>query len=176
MRYLLAILLMLGVSYGQTIYVTDQNIFDLVPDRDALTGLAGSQRIKASFWEDPSYTSPLDLTAGLPIQLIVKSTVDDYTVSIPNSITSTPPNTVWWVVPALNAGSYRLQASYVDTIDTFPVFDRYLTLTSAVSAASVVNISATNNISADVNITNITQSSLNIYYWGTNVASVTNSP
>lgn len=164
MRYLLATLLTLGVSYGQTIYVTDQNIFDLVPDRDAISGLAGSQRIKASFWEDPSFTLPMDVSAGLPITLEVRSLVDDYRVSVINTITSTPPNVVWWVIPSLNAGSYRLQATYVNTIDSFPVFDRYLTLTSAVSAAAVVNLIQTNiiNVGGSTAVVNFAEGAIQV--------------
>ena len=166
-----------SVVSGQTIYVTDQNIFDLVPDRDAISGLAGSQRIRANFWLNNAYDDPLDVTAALPIRLTVKSNVDDFQITVLNNATSAPPNTVWWTIPALSAGSYRLTASATYPDDTFPVFDRYLTLTNVPSAAAaVVNLSVTNNISADVVITNFISSSLNIYYWGTNVASVTNSP
>ena len=163
-RILIAFMLLtLGVN-AQTIYVTDQNIFDLVPDRDALTGLAGSQRIKASFWEDPSFTEALDVTAGLPIQLRVSSLVDDYVVSIPNSITSTPPNVVWWVIPSLNAGSYRLQATVNLPGDSFPVFDRYLTLTSAVSAAAVVNLIQTNiiNVGGSTAVVNFAEGAIQV--------------
>jgi hypothetical protein len=174
LTYILSILLA-GVVSAQTIYVTDQNIFDLNPSRDSITGLAGAQRIKASFWENNEYTIPLDVAAALPITLTISSTVDDYTVSVVNSSTSTPPNVVYWVVPFLNAGSYRAQATAVFTEDQFGVFDRFLTLTN-VPAAGAATFNITNNISADVVITNVVSSALNIYYWGTNVASVTNGP
>jgi len=176
-KYLLAMLLILPLAgYSQSIYVTDSNIFDLVPDRDGLSGLAGSQRIRANFWLNNAYDDPLDVTAALPIRLTVKSNVDDFQITVLNNVTSAPPNTVWWTIPALSAGFYRLTASAVFSDDTFPVFDRFLTLTNVPTAAAVVNLSVTNNISADVVITNFISSSLNIYYWGTNVASVTNSP
>jgi hypothetical protein len=167
-------LLTLGVN-AQTIHVTDQNIFDLVPDRDAISGLAGAQRIKASFWENNEYTIPLDVADALPVTLTISSTVDDYTVTVLNSATSTPPNVVWWVVPFLNAGSYRAQATAVFTDDQFPVFDRFLTLTNVpaaptsffltnevtVGAVSVTNIFGdtiiTNVITSDIIITNVTQ-------------------
>jgi hypothetical protein len=172
-KYLLAILLILPLAgYTQTIYVTDQNIFDLVPDRDAISGLAGSQRIRANFWENNDYDLALDVTAALPIRLTVKSTVDDFQITVLNNATSTPPNTVWWTIPALSAGSYRLTANAVFPDDTFPVFDRYLTLTNVPTAAAVVNLSVTNNISADVNVTNIVQSTLIINVEGNTVAEI----
>ena len=145
MRFFVVILLLtLGVN-AQTIYVTDQNIFDLNPSRDALSGLEGAQRIRANFWEDSSYVDALDVTGGLPITLTVKSTVDDYTVILPNSVTSSPPNTVWWEISFLSAGQYRLQASITLSDDTFPIFDRYLTLTSSPAAsAATVNLTVTN--------------------------------
>jgi hypothetical protein len=163
--------LTLGVN-GQTIYVTDSNIFDLVPDRDGLTGLAGSQRIRANFWLNNAYDDPLDVTAALPIQLTVKSNVDDFQITVLNNVTSAPPNTVWWTIPALSAGSYRLTASAVFPDDTFPVFDRFLTLTNVPTAAAVVNLAVTNNISADVNITNVIQSTLIINVEGNTVAEI----
>jgi hypothetical protein len=170
---ILAILLLLPLAgYTQTIYVTDSNIFDLVPDRDGLTGLAGSQRIRANFWLNNAYDDPLDVTAALPIQLTVKSTVDDFQITVLNNATSTPPNTVWWTIPALSAGSYRLTANAVFPDDTFPVFDRFLTLTNVPTAAAVVNLSVTNNISADVNITNVIQSTLIINVEGNTVAEI----
>jgi hypothetical protein len=139
---------------AQTIHVTDQNIFDLVPDRDAISGLAGSQRIKASFWEDNGYTIPLDVAAALPITLTISSTVDDYAVTVLNSATSTPPNVVWWVVPFLNAGSYRAQATAVFTDDQFPVFDRFLTLTNVPAAPT--SFFLTNEVTVGaVGVTNI---------------------
>jgi hypothetical protein len=172
-RYLTILSIMLaGVVSAQTIYVTDQNIFDLVPDRDAISGLAGSQRIRANFWLNNAYDDPLDVTAALPIQLTVKSNVDDFQITVLNNATSTPPNTVWWTIPALSAGSYRLTANAVFPDDTFPVFDRFLTLTNVPTAAAVVNLSVTNNISADVNITNVIQSTLIINVEGNTVAEI----
>jgi hypothetical protein len=172
-KYLLAIILMLPLAgYTQTIYVTDSNIFDLVPDRDSISGLAGSQRIRANFWLNNAYDDPLDVTAALPIQLTVKSNVDDFQITVLNNVTSAPPNTVWWTIPALSAGSYRLTASATYPDDTFEVFDRFLTLTNVPTAAAVVNLSVTNNISADVNITNVIQSTLIINVEGNTVAEI----
>jgi hypothetical protein len=174
-RIAIIISLLTLVVNAQTIHVTDQNIFDLVPDRDAISGLAGSQRIKASFWENNDYDLPLDVAAALPITLTISSTVDDYTVTVLNSATSTPPNVVWWVVPFLNAGSYRAQATAVFSEDQFPVFDRFLTLTNVPAAPTSISITGI-TVEANTIITNVVSSALNIYYWGTNVASVTNGP
>jgi hypothetical protein len=162
-KYLLAILLILPLAgYTQTIYVTDQNIFDLVPDRDAISGLAGSQRIRANFWLNNAYDDPLDVTAALPIQLTVKSNVDDFQITVLNNATSAPPNTVWWTIPALSAGSYRLSADAVFPDDTFPVFDRFLTLTNIPAAAPIINITnevgsvtVTNNLEFNTVVTNV---------------------
>ena len=85
---------------AQTIHVTSQNVLDLNPERDALSGLVGSHRIKATFNDG---SDPLDVTAGLPVALLIKSRVDDYQVSVLNSATNVPPDTVWWVVPFLDA-------------------------------------------------------------------------
>jgi hypothetical protein len=173
-KYLTILSIMLAsVVSGQTIYVTDQNIFDLVPDRDSISGLAGSQRIRANFWLNNAYDDPLDVTAALPIRLTVKSTVDDFRVTVQNSVTSTPPNTVYWTIPALSAGSYELSADAVFPDDTFPVFNRFLTLTNIPTAAAVINIESNAvQVSADVNITNIIQSTLIINVEGNTVAEI----
>jgi len=154
MRWLAVILasLTLGVN-AQTIHITTQNVLDLKPDgTNALSGLVGQQRIKATFSDG---SDPLDVTAGLPIALTVRSRVDDYILPpILNSVTSAPPDTVWWVIPSLSAGEYELTASVVLPGDSFPVFWRYLSVTSAPSAAlSLTNI---NNITVgDTSVTNI---------------------
>jgi hypothetical protein len=172
-RYLTILSIMLAsVVSGQTIYVTDQNIFDLVPDRDSISGLAGSQRIRANFWLNNAYDDPLDVTAALPIRLTVKSNVDDFQITVLNNATSAPPNTVWWTIPALSAGSYHLTASATYPDDTFPVFSRFMLLTNVPTAAAIVNVAVTNNISADVNITNVIQSTLIINVEGNTVAEI----
>ena len=174
-KYILIVAaLTLGVN-AQTIYTTDQNIFDLVPDRDAISGLQGAQRIKAAFWEDNGYSLPLDVSGGLPIPLVISSTVDDYQITVLNSTTSAPPNVVWWVVPFLGAGQYRAQATITLPGDSFPVFDRFWSVTSAPPADISVSITGI-TVEANTIITNVVSSALNIYYWGTNVASVTNGP
>jgi hypothetical protein len=161
-RYLTILSIMLAsVVSGQTIYVTDSNIFDLVPDRDVISGLAGSQRIRANFWLNNAYDDPLDVTAALPIQLTVKSNVDDFQITVLNNATSAPPNTVWWTIPALSAGSYRLTANAVFPDDTFEVFSRFLTLTN-LSTAPIINITnevgsvtVTNNLEFNTVVTNV---------------------
>lgn len=155
-------------SQQSTVFVTDQNIFDLNAQRDAITGTTGEVRIRANFWEDASFSDVLDVSVGLPIRLVIKSRTDDYQVSILSSITSAPPNTVWWVTPFLNAGEYELNASITLPDDTFPVFQRYMTLTNIPSAAAVININSNAvQVSVPVTITNVTT----INYYG---GSVTN--
>jgi hypothetical protein len=161
-RYLTILSIVLAsVVSGQTIYVTDQNIFDLVPDRDAISGLAGSQRIRANFWLNNAYDDPLDVSAALPIRLTVKSNVDDFQITVLNNATSAPPNTVWWTIPALSAGSYHLTANAVFPDDTFEVFSRFLTLTN-LSTAPIINITnevgsvtVTNNLEFNTVVTNV---------------------
>jgi hypothetical protein len=140
-------------GFAQTIYTTDQNIFDLVPDRDSISGLAGSQRIRANFWLNNAYDDPLDVTAALPIRLTVKSNVDDFQITVLNNATSAPPNTVWWTIPALSAGSYRLTANAVFPDDTFPVFDRFLTLTN-ISSIGLVQPVPTNITINSISVSN----------------------
>jgi hypothetical protein len=167
---LLAILLILPLAgYSQSIYVTTQNVIDLNPERDALSGLAGDQRIKAEF---NNGSEPLDVTAGLPITLMIKSRVDDWSLPVQNSVSSTPPDIVWWTIPDLTAGQYELTASVTIIDETIQVFWRYLTLTNVPTAAAVVNLAVTNNISADVNITNVIQSTLIINVEGNTVAEI----
>ena len=157
---------------SQTIHVTTNNVFDLNPSRDSLTGLAGEQRIRAAFTDG---TDPVDVSDGVPIPLVIKSRVDDYRVVVINSATSTPPNVVWWPVPSLNAGEYDLTATVTLPDDAFPVFHRWLTLTNAPEGD--INVSVTGiTVEANTTITNIIQSSLNIYYSSNIVASVTNEP
>jgi hypothetical protein len=173
-KYLTILSIVLAsVVSGQTIYVTDQNIFDLVPDRDVISGLAGSQRIRANFWLNNAYDDPLDVSAALPIRLTVKSNVDDFQITVLNNATSAPPNTVWWTIPALSAGSYRLSADAVFPDDTFPVFSRFMLLTNVPTAAAVINIESNAvQVSADVNITNVIQSTLIINVEGNTVAEI----
>ena len=165
------ILLLLPLAGYSQVYNTTQNVIDLNPERDAISGAAGPQRIKAAFTDG---AASLDVTGGLPIPLTVKSRIDDYEITVTNSFTNTPPNVVWWEIEDLAAGSYELKATYTDSNDSFPVFWRYLSLTNI---GSTVNVSITGiTVNASVGVTNQITSSLNIFYWGTNVASITNAP
>jgi len=166
----IALFFVASVVSAQSIYVTSQNIIDLNPERDALSGLAGSQRIRASFNDG---VDPIDITAGLPLSLVVRSRVDDFRVTVQNSVTSTPPDTVYWTIPALSAGEYELKADAIIFGETLPVFWRYLTLTNIPTAAAVINIESNAvQVSADVNITNVIQSTLIINLEGNTVAEI----
>jgi hypothetical protein len=148
-KFRVFILISLGFSLGfslpaQTIHVTDQSVFDLNPSRDALTGLTGAHRIRADFWLDPSFTDPLDVSSLLPLTLVIKSTTDDYQVGAPSSATSADPNTVWWVVPFLDAGEYELTVDPNDDGLPNPIFWRHLSVTNAPAASGDVTIIQTN--------------------------------
>lgn len=144
MRFLAYILSLVvaGVVSAQTIAVHTNNFFDLNPDRDAFSALAGGIRIRLTVTDG---ISPYEISAGLPAKLRIVSRVDDYTNSIINTITNDGPGVIWWVIPALSAGSYRLQSDIVLPGDSFQIYDRYLTVTSAPAAsAATVNLTVTN--------------------------------
>ena len=150
---------------AQTILVTTNNVLDLNPERDAISALEGAIRIRHTITDG---SDVLDVSAGFPIPLTIASKVDGYTNSVINTITNDGVGVVWWVIPFLSAGEYELKSTVTLPGDSFEVFDRYLSVTSAPSVAA--------QVTANVNITNVVSSALNIYYWGTNVASVTNGP
>ena len=151
---------------------TTNNVFDLNPERDALSARAGRIRIKHTVTDG---VDPIDLDGGYPIPMTVSDRLDGYTVATINSVSGAPPNEVWWIIQAIGAGSYDLSATVTLPDDTFQVFHRYLTVTNIPTGAAVINIDS-NAVTAQVSITNVVSSALNIYYWGTNVASVTNGP
>jgi hypothetical protein len=66
-----------------------------------------------------------------------------------------------------------LSADAVFPDDTFPVFNRFLTLTNIPTAAAVINIESNAvQVSADVNITNFISSTLIINVEGNTVAEI----
>ena len=131
-----------SVAWGQTLHQTDQNVFDLNPERDALTGLSGSQRIRADFYGDPGFTDSYDLSPALPLTLTITTTQDAWTVTS-TSVSNVPPNRVYWSF-SVGVGVYRLQSTANLPGDNVPVFDRYLVVTSTPPAAdTTVNVSAT---------------------------------
>jgi len=129
---------------AQTIHVTDQNLFDLNPETGALTGLVGAHRVKATFWQDKNFTDPFDVTAGLPLRLTITSRADDFQLQVLSSVTASPPNVVWWVIPFLDAGEYELTSVAALPGDSVPVFDRYLTVTGFPTTALSVSLTVTN--------------------------------
>jgi len=186
----------------QQVVQTTNNVFDLNPARDALDVTAGRLRIKHTVTDG---VDPLDLDGGYPIPLTIKDRADDFRLATINSVSGAPPNEVWWVIQNLGAGEYDLTATVTLPDDTFQIFHRYVTATNvpvsdvinvtntiSVGSTSVTNIFnagafsntfetvLTNNFaptfSPSTTITNIIQSSLNIYYSSNIVASVTNEP
>jgi hypothetical protein len=151
-----------GVSTSQqeltaeatTIFVTTNNVLDLNPERDAISALQGAIRIRHTITDG---SEVLDVSAGFPIPLTIASRVDGYTNSIINTVTNDGVGVVWWVIPSLGTGEYELKSTVTLPDDSFPIYDRYLSVTSAPSAAGDIFI--TNNVSVgDTSVTNIFQS------------------
>ena len=144
MRFLAYIVLILvsATVYGQSIVVHTNNFFDLNPDRDAFSLPEGFIRIRLTVTDG---IEPYDISAGLPASLRVISNVDNYTNRIINTDANDGPGVIWWVIESLSEGSYRLQSDIVLPGDSFPIYDRYLTVTSAPAAsAATVNLTVTN--------------------------------
>lgn len=148
--YIMAACMACVVSHAQTTFVSQQssiivttnNFFDLNPDRDALTATAGSIRIRHTVTDG---IAPYDVAAGLPIQLRVVSQADGYTNAIINTITNDGVGVIWWVINSIGSGSYRLQSTVTLPGDSFPIYDRFLSVTSAPAAsAATVNLTVTN--------------------------------
>ena len=127
-----------SVAWGQTLHQTDQNVFDLNPERDALTGLSGSQRIRADFYGDPGFTDSYDLSQSLPLTLTITTTQDAWTVTS-TSVSNVPPNRVYWSF-SVGVGVYRLQSTANLPGDNVPVFDRFLVVTSAPTSTGIGTI------------------------------------
>jgi len=156
----------------QQVVQTTNNVFDLNPARDALDVTAGRLRIKHTVTDG---VDPLDLDGGYPIPLIITDRQDDFRLATVNSVSGAPPNEVWWVIQNLGAGEYDLSATVTLPDDTFQIFHRYVTATNVPDGD--INVSVTGiTVEANTVITNIIQSSLNIYYSSNIVASVTNEP
>ena len=184
----------------QQVVQTTNNVFDLNPARDALDVTAGRLRIKHTVTDG---VDPLDLDGGYPIPLTITDRQDDFRLATINSVSGAPPNEVWWVIQNLGAGEYDLSATVTLPDDTFQIFHRYVTATNvpvsdiinvtntiSVGSTSVTNIFnegafsntfetvLTNNFAPTFSptITNVIQSSLNIYFHSNIVASVPNEP
>ena len=148
MKKLLYIVLFLvsGVVSAQhtniSVIVTTNNFFDLNPDRDAVSASAGIIRLRHTVTDG---IAPYDVTAGLPISLTITSREDGWTNGVINTVTNDGTGVIWWVLPPLGVGSYRLESTLVLPGDSFPIYDRYLTVTSAPAAsAATVNLTVTN--------------------------------
>jgi len=150
--------LTLGVN-AQTILVTTNNVLDLNPERDAISALEGAIRIRHTITDG---SEVLDVSAGFPIPLTIASHVDGYTNSVINTVTNDGVGVVWWVIPFLSAGEYELKSTVTLPGDSFPIYDRYLSVTSAPSAVAQVT----------ANITNVVQSTLIINVEGNTVAEI----
>ena len=171
-RIIAMIALVAGAASGQSVYRFSSNVSDLNPERDAFTVTTGTIRITADI---NNGAGPLDLsTANQPFTLNVKHLTDNWIQPIVSALDSTPTNGMIRWQFTLNPGVYELKSDLVFPDDTFPAFWRNLTV---VALPSDVSVSITGiTVNASVGVTNLITSSLNIYYWGTNVASITNSP
>jgi len=169
-RLLIIILLTAASANAQTVFRFDNNVSDLNPERDAFTATAGVIRITADI---NNGAGPLDLsTAALPITLLVTHRTDGWTSPIVSALDTVPTNGIIRWQFSLNPGEYELYSELIFPDDAFPAFWRYISIVPAVSAAAVVNLAVTNNISADVNITNVIQSTLIINVEGNTVAEI----
>jgi hypothetical protein len=148
------------LCFGQvTIFVTTNNYNDLNPERDALSAQAGDIRIRNTVTDG---VDPVDISSGLPIPLRLISREDGYTNSVINTITNDGVGVIWWVLNDVVAGEYRLQSDVTLPGDGYPIYDRYLSVTSAPSAVAQVT----------ANITNVVQSTLIINVEGNTVAEI----
>jgi hypothetical protein len=141
-KYFLYVIAVLGsvTASGQNVRITNQNVFDLRPDRDQLTAASGVIRIRASFWLDAGYTVPFDIADSLPINLQIRSNFDDFLLHVVPDVTNAAPNTVWWTLPPLTPDSYnaRAEATYITggSNNTLEIFNRNIIVTGATETVS----------------------------------------
>lgn len=127
---------------GQNLIVVTNNYNDLNPDRDALTNQVGIIRIVASINDG---SEPLRLDGLLTAALRVIEPESGYTNATIAATVTNDVGIVRWSIPAQQVGTYRLMASAVYADDDFPIFDRYMTMTSP-PAASCGDVTVINNI------------------------------
>lgn len=146
MRYLLAILLTVATVHGQTYFSLTNNINDLNPSRDAVSANAGTLNILAYINDG---AEAYDFTGVTNVDLLVVHQANQWTNIMQAARVTNSPGVIRWVTTtSLAAGNYRMQsyAKAVDETSTL-IFDRYLTVTSALSAGggggSVTLISTT---------------------------------
>jgi len=148
MRNILAILAVaLATTAAQaqlTVHVTTNNFNDLNPARDALSANVGTIRIRHTI---NNGVIPLDLSQASGLALRIVDAQDGYTNNVPVVVVTNSPGVVFWEFALFNERTYRLRASATIPGDTFPVFDRFLTVTStSAQASSVINITNRNEI------------------------------
>jgi hypothetical protein len=162
-RFLVSLLLLVAVSAkAQTIFVVTNNYNDLNPERDALAMGVGGLRLTAAITDG---ADPLSFTGMSSAVLRVVSRIDGYTNHSLAAAQTNAPGTLRWIVPTLAAGEYRLQSTVVYPGESFHIFDRWLSVTTAPAAnCPDVSIGATTitnifNITYQVSnhIDNITQ-------------------
>jgi hypothetical protein len=101
--------------------------------------VAGTFRITHTITDG---SAPLSIAAATSITLRVIDQSDNYTNLVVGAISTNEPGVVRWNISTLNARTYRLMSTINFPGDSFPVFDRYLTVTStpAQAISSALNI------------------------------------
>jgi len=127
---------------GQNLIVVTNNYNDLNPDRDALTNQVGIIRIVANINDG---AEPLRLVGLQSAALRVIEPESGYTNSTIAATVTNDVGIVRWAIPAQQVGTYRLMASAVYADDDFPIFDRYMTMTSP-PAAFCGDVTVINNV------------------------------
>jgi hypothetical protein len=204
MKRLALILLLTGMAAAAdaaNVIVVTNNIYDLNPVRDAESVTAGQQTRITLYATDG--VDPIDLSGGQN-RLVVYDVRDNWELRStgPAVTADADEGKLIWRIQALDAGSYKVEGTseYANTNNNFDIFDIFLTVTNAPAAVPILNVGSTsvtnifnegafsntfqtvltNNFaptfSPSTTITNIIQSSLNIYYSSNIVASVTNEP
>jgi hypothetical protein len=170
MRYAFIIALLLAtVAKADTLLISTANFNDLNPERDATTANAFETIRITHTITDGAELLPLTTATSMP--LYIELTAGGWTTAVFGATSTNSPGVVRWQIPGgLNAGQYRLRGWVFFPADSFPVYDRFLTVTSTPAQASVINITnevnvgevTITNIFGDTYITNIVSSDINI--------------
>lgn len=160
MKKLLAISMLIPfVSFGQIVFITENNYNDLNPSRDQLSGTPGTYRIHHAITDG---AAPVDLTSVLAVRLRVIDLQGSFTnfPSINATYTNTPGMVVWQI-PSLNARKWQLIGDmlyiFEGNVATQRVFNRYLDVTNVPPVGAAV-INMTNTFETSVVITNTVHS------------------
>jgi len=121
------------INYLST-FRTTNNFNDLNPSRDAMSCPVGDIHITHTMTDGVSPVDFTFLTSDIYLQFI--HLVSGWTNYAKAAFYTNDAGTVRWEFRNIQNGEYRLFCEITTAVDTYPVFDRYLTVTSRIASAT----------------------------------------